>query len=124
MSEIVDTNVIVRFLVGDNRLQQAKARSWFEEAEKGKRKLVIKPIVVAEACFVLESFYKKTRLEISEAFEVFLSQRWFRVDERGVLLNLWQFYIKNLHFVDSFILSWSKINNASILSFDQRLLKK
>jgi len=124
LNQIVDTNIIIRFLVGDEKSQQNQARKYFKEAQLGKRKLIIKSIVVAEACFVLESFYKKTRPEISDAFQVFLSQKWLKVDERGVLLLLWQFYLKNLHFVDSYILSWSKVHNASVLSFDQKLLKK
>ena len=56
--EVVDTNVLIRFFVGDNKVQQKRARNWFSQAQKGKRKLAIKTIVVAETCFVLESFYK------------------------------------------------------------------
>lgn len=80
--QIVDTNVLIRFLVGDHKTQQEQAKKWFSEAEKGKRKMVIKPLIVAETCFVLESFYKKTREEIASAFEVLLSQKWLVVEER------------------------------------------
>lgn len=123
MAEIVDTNVILRFLVGDNKSQQKKARVWFEEAEQGKRKLLIKPLVIAEACFVLESFYKKDRSEIADSFEVFLSQKWFSIDERRSLRSLWSWYRKNFHFVDSFLLACAKNSKSKILSFDKKLLK-
>jgi len=126
MEEILDTNVILRFLVGDNKAQQIKAKQWFAEAEKGKRKLVVKPLVVAESCFVLESFYKKTREEIASVFEVFLSQRWLGVEDREVMLGLWLWYRKNLHFVDSYLISWVKSRNRKmkVLSFDKDLLKR
>lgn len=120
--EIIDTNVLVRFFVGDNKLQQKQAGSWFSQAQKGKRKLVIKSLVVAETCFVLESFYKKKRDEIADVFEVFLAQSWLIVEERDVLLSLWVWYKDGLHFVDSYLLSWVKKNNSSVVSFDKKLI--
>lgn len=122
--EVVDTNVLIRFLVGDNKPQQKQASNWFLQAEKGERKLIIKVLVVAEACFVLESFYKKEKEEIANAFEVLLSQAWLVVEERNVLVSLWDWYKKGNHFVDSYLLSWVKINNSSILSFNNKLLNK
>lgn len=122
--EVVDTNVLIRFFVGDNKLQQKQASGWFSQAQKGKRKLVIKSLVVAETCFVLESFYKKKRDEIADVFEVFLSQSWLAVEERDILLSLWDWYKNGFHFVDSYLLSWAKNNNSLIVSFDKKLTKK
>lgn len=122
--EILDTNVLLRFLVGDNKRQQQEAERWFKEGELRKRKIVIVPLIVAETCFVLESFYKKQRKEIAEALEVFLAQRWLEVEERETLLLLWPWYRKGLHFVDSFLLAWTKIHQGSILTFDRSLSKK
>ena len=123
MIEILDTNVILRFLVGDNQAQQEKAKLIFKEAEKGKRKLLVKPLIVAECCFVLESFYKKERDQIATAFEVFLSQKWLMVEDRKELLLLWKWYRKNFHFVDSYLLAFSRIRKTKIISFDEKLLK-
>ena len=122
--EILDTNVLLRFLVGDNKQQHQETERSFKEAEQHKRKIVLVPLVVAEACFVLESFYKKQRKEIAEALEVFLAQRWFEVEEREVLLSLWAWYRKGLHFVDSFLLAWAQAHKGTILTFDQSLSKK
>ena len=55
---------------------------------------------------------------------IFLSQRWFKVENRDVLLNMWEWYLKNLHFVDSFLLSWMELNEATLLSFDKQALKE
>lgn len=121
MTCILDTNVLLRYLVGDNPLQQKQAISWFFEGEEGKRKIIVKPIVIAEACFVLESFYKKTKKEITEAMEIFLTQKWLKIEDRAILLTIWPLYTKGLHFVDSYLLSWSKANKAEILTFDKKI---
>ena len=123
MEQAVDTNIILRYIVGDDKLQQKKARELFEKAEKGKLKLLIKPLIVAEACFVLESFYKREKHEIADTFEIFLSQKWLKVEDREVMLNMWDWYRKNLNFVDSYLLSWAKVNEGKIVSFDKKLLK-
>lgn len=124
MAEILDTNVLLRFLVGDDKKQLEQAKAWFIQAEKGKRTIVVKALVVAEACFVLESCYGRSRKEIAETMEVFLSQRWLQVEDREELLNLWSWYRQGLHFVDSFLLSWVKIHRAQLLSFDLGLHKQ
>lgn len=119
---IVDTNIILRFLVGDNENQKRQASEWFKKAEIGKIELIIHPLVIAECCFVLESFYKKNRFEISDSLEVFLSQKWLKVENRKALLLMWGDYKNNLHFVDSFLISLAKINASKVLSFDKKLL--
>ncbi len=123
-AEVVDTNVLIRLFVGDNKLQQKQARSWLAQAQKGKRKFIIKALVVAETCFVLESFYKKKRDDITNVFEVFLSQSWLVVEDRYILLSLWAWYKNGFHFVDSYLLSWAKNNNSSVVSFDKKLTNK
>ncbi len=123
MKEILDTNIILRFFVGDNKAQQKKSKLIFAEAERGKRKLLVKPLVIAECCFVLESFYKKKRDQIASSFEVFLSQKWLVVEGREELLLMWNWYRKNFHFVDSYLLAWTKVKKSGIVSFDKKILK-
>src|SRR3989339_1667728 len=124
MNELLDTNVILRYLVGDNEEQQQKATAIFKEAEQGKRKIFLKVVVVAETCFVLESFYKKTKDEIASAMDVFLSQKWLKVEERPSLLSMWDLFRQNLHFVDCYLLALSKTNKFKIITFDKDLNRK
>jgi predicted nucleic acid-binding protein len=124
MSDILDTNVLLRFLVGDHIKHQLQARKWFKEAEQGKRTIVVKPLVIAETCFVLESFYQHPRKVIADTLKVFLSQKWLKVNERPIMLDLWTHYTQGHHFVDSYLLAWIYHHQAGLLSFDQKLLKK
>ncbi len=120
-SYILDTNIIVRFLVKDHAIHYSQAVQWFAEAERGKRDIRVSPLVIAETSFVLESFYKLKRSDIADALEVFVGQRWFDIEERDVLLYAWHYYRKGLHFVDSYLKAWSKLNNCDILTFDKEL---
>lgn len=124
ISYLLDTNVLVRFLVGDIKEQQKQALVRFHQAKEGSIRIIITPLVIAETCFVLESFYKKERQKIADVLEVFLSQRWLKVEDREILLGLWKWYKQGRHFVDSFLLSKAEIQENKILTFDQQLKKK
>lgn len=119
MINILDTNIILRYLVGDNDVLHQESKEIFKKAEKGDLKLLVKVVVVAETCFVLESFYKKSRDEIANAMEVLLSQKWLKVEDRKGLLKMWINYRSKLHFVDSYLLSTAEANKYKILTFDK-----
>ncbi len=120
-SSIVDTNVILRYLLGDNPEQQAQARKWFKQAEENRRELLVTPIVIAEVSFILESFYKKNREEIADVLLVLVSQKWLQVEERTILIGLWRWYKQGFHFVDSYLLSWKKEHAGKVLTFDTEM---
>ncbi len=123
ITSLLDTNVLVRFLVEDNATQKEKAAQWFKEAEQGKRAIVVTPIVVAETSFVLESFYKLERNAIADALEAVVSQRWLDVRERILLVHLWSFYRKGFHFVDSYLRAWVSAHEGELMTFDKKLKK-
>lgn len=118
---ILDTNVLVRFLVGDNAPQRAQAERWFKEAEHNTRTIVVTPLVIAETSFVLESFYKQKRSIIADALEIITSQRWLGLEERQIILKTWTYYRKGLHFVDSYLRAWTAVHGGDILTFDKDL---
>jgi len=121
---LLDTNALLRYLVRDEESQYQQAVGWLKDAADWKIKIIIPTVVVAETCFVLESFYKKQRDEISDSMVVFLSQRWMTVPDRDILLSLWDNFKNGLHFVDSFLLSWAEQKNYKLLTFDKKLKKK
>ncbi|OGV95601.1 hypothetical protein A2W24_06915 [Microgenomates group bacterium RBG_16_45_19] len=124
MKAVVDTNVWVRFFVRDNEAQYRQAVEWFKTGRLGKRKLVLSAVVVAETCYVLDTFYHKTREEIASVWEVVLGQRWLAVAERSVLIAMWPGYRNGWHWVDSYLWAWSGANEGDILSFDKKLRHK
>ena len=122
--ELIDTNIILRYLVNDDDNFYNKAKNILKEAEIGKRKIQVKVVVIAECCYILESFYKKSKEEIASAMEVFLSQRWLKVEDRSALLSMWNNFRQNLHFVDCYLLALAGTNKYKIITFDKELNKK
>lgn len=120
---LLDTNVLIRFLVGDNKEQQEQSFDWFKDAQKGKIKIIITTIVIAEACFVLESFYKISKNKIAEKMELIISQRWISVQDKSTLAKTLSHYKNGLHFVDGFLMALAKEHNADILTFDKKIRK-
>ena len=60
----VDTNVLVRFLVGEDTAQANKVYKLLKNVEKNKDKLYVPVIVFIELIWVLESVYSIERLEL------------------------------------------------------------
>lgn len=121
MLNILDTNVLLRFLIGDVPEHHTQAERWLKEGERGQSQIYVTSLVIAEACFVLESVYKLKRPKIATALELFISQEWLIVPERKVLLNLWKSYLGGLHFVDSYLLVLAQLSGGEVLSFDREL---
>jgi len=55
---LVDTNIIVRYLVQDHEKHAKAAGKLFEACDRGDVEIVVLPAVLAECVFVLESFYE------------------------------------------------------------------
>lgn len=124
MSYILDTNVIVRYIVGDNKDHQEQAMRWFSKAEKGTISIRVLPVVIAEAVYVLQSWYHHPREKIANVMEVFLSQRWLDVHDRDALLDIWEPYRAGMHFIDSYLIALSKAEGVEVLTFDKKLQKR
>jgi predicted nucleic acid-binding protein len=55
---LIDTNVIIRFLVGDHEAHLAQSTQIFEKIETGQQEVEILSTVIMEVLFVLTKFYK------------------------------------------------------------------
>jgi len=122
-SFVIDTNILVRFVVGDNSEQLQKIQNVFRLAEKGKVRLLLPSLVFAEACFVLESWYKQKKSDIAEVFSILVSSPWIEFEERDALLQTLHNYSQGMHFVDAYLIAKSLIEQKEILTFDKKLKK-
>lgn len=121
---VLDTNIILRLVVGDVKKQQQIGVDLFLRAERGKVILIIHPVVLAEVCFVLTSFYDKTDEEVSNMMEALLVPSWLEIEHREALRGMWGWYSEGMHFVDSYLLALEKYEGVEMISFDKKLNKK
>jgi predicted nucleic-acid-binding protein len=116
---LVDTNVVLRFLVQDHDRHSATATRLFRACDRGELTLVFLPAVLAECVFVLESFYRHPRMEIARVLGVLLSSPGVEIDDREEHLDALRRYGNaKSHFVDCTIAAFAVSRVLSVATFD------
>ena len=126
--KLVDTNLIVRYLVQDHEKHAKAAGKLFEACDRGEVIVVLLPAVLAECVFVLESFYRHPRADIASALSRFISspgvQISVEIDEVAAQLEaLDRFKRTKVHFVDCLIAATAVAEDLPVASFDQDFRK-
>jgi predicted nucleic-acid-binding protein len=63
----IDTNILIRFLIGDDEQQAKKVYNIFKKVESEKNELFVPLLVILELIWVLESVYEIPRTEILDS---------------------------------------------------------
>lgn len=115
----VDTNVLVRHLVGDPPEQARRATAALAEAER----LLVTDVVVAECVFVLESFYEAPREQVATALRALLALPSVVVHDAPVLRRALELYeLDRLHFAEAQLVAAAEASGVGrVLSFDRAL---
>ena len=124
MVYLLDTNIIIRFLVGDNEEHLAKSTEYFEQIEQGSMEVEILSDVLMEAFFVLTKFYKVPKVEVISDLKTILSFEGVVNKDKVILFETLSIIEnKNIDFVDALICAKCKFQNYEKLSFDKDLNK-
>ena len=124
MVYLLDTNIIIRFLVGDNEEHLAKSTEYFEQIELGSMEVEILSDVLMEAFFVLTKFYKVPKVEVISDLKTILSFEGVVNKDKVILFETLSIIEnKNIDFVDALIYAKCKFQNYEKLSFDKDLNK-
>ena len=116
---LIDTNLIVRYLVQDHPRHSQGANKLFAACDRGEITLVLLPAVLAEAVFVLESFYKKQRTDIANALILLLGSAGIEMLYPSIHADALDRYGRTkVHFVDCVIAAHAAANNLPIATFD------
>lgn len=120
----LDTNVILRFLLGDVSVQTKKAKEYFNQAKLGKVKLILIAEVILEAVYVLEKNYRVPRVKISELLSGLIKSKYLETEKKEVLIAVLQrFWQTKLDFVDLLLIEQSRSVSVQIFTFDKGLKK-
>ena len=120
---LVDTNLIVRYLVQDHEKHAKAAGRLFDACDRGDVVIVVLPAVLAECVFVLESFYEHPRGDIASALGRLISSPGVEIDAAIHLDALDRYRKTKVHFVDCVIAATAAIENMPVASFDQDFRK-
>jgi len=121
---LVDTNLIVRYLVQDHEKHAKAAEKLFDACDRGDVVVVILPAVLAECVFVLESFYEHTRADIASALGRLISSPGVEIDNAAIHFDALDRHRKTkIHFVDCLIAATAASENMAVASFDQDFRK-
>jgi len=120
-SPVLDTNILIRFLISDNKEQTFKIRKLFLKSPK--KNLEIPDLVIAEVIYVLLSFYKIPKAEIVDKIASLIDSQIFVINEKIIKTALDIFKKENISFVDAYLCSLVVNGENSLLyTFDLKLL--
>lgn len=121
---IVDTNVLLRFLLKDVPHQVKEARETLKLAKEGEIELIVPQIVIFEIVFNLTKLYKFDKTKVIEGIKVILNTQYLKIDDRRIFKTALQFFQKsNLSFVDCFLMAYSAEVKGKVFTFDKDLNK-
>jgi predicted nucleic acid-binding protein len=121
---LVDTNLIVRFLVQDHRKHAKAAGKLFDACDRGDVVIVVLPAVLAECVFVLESFYGHPRGHISSALGRLISSPGVEIAGATIHLDALERYRNTkVLFVDCLLAATAAAEDTPVATFDQDFRK-
>jgi predicted nucleic-acid-binding protein len=118
----LDTNVLVRWLVEDDRKQTARVQTLFESARKGRFVLFVPSTVTLELEWVLRSRYQFEKSTVLTAFNALLEAQEIEFqDEAALERALDQYRSGAAEFADCLHSGLSRAaDRAPLLTFDAK----
>jgi predicted nucleic-acid-binding protein len=123
---IIDTNVLLRFLIADSKAEKEKFKKLLKETSSEKKRLLVPLMVVIELAYVLEKVYKLPKNEVRENIESLEALHSIEVESDDIVLEALRLYAEeNLKFGDAMILAKSRTSGIRpVYSFDKKDFKK
>ena len=116
---LIDTNVILRYLLGDHKSFSPKAKAFMELISQGTKKAEIPSVVIVECVYVMEKFYKIPRNEIVDTLTKILNFSGIvNPDKSEILEALFKYANTNTDIVDCMLAAQSSPEKV-IISFDK-----
>ncbi len=118
----LDTNVIIRFLVNDDKKQAQAVKSLFLKVEEKQESFFVTSTVMLEMIYVLDSVYDYERAEIIDAIESMLLMKILVFENPEAIGHLVNSGKKTgIELEDLFIGLCAKENNCTTtLTFDRK----
>jgi len=114
---IVDANIILRYLLNDAEEMSEKASNLLENNE-----IFVPNEVIAEVVYVFEKVYEVERGEICSSLTELFGYNNIQVSDGEVVKEALKVYSKEkLDFVDAVLYAYNRIRKHKVYTFDKRL---
>lgn len=121
---VVDTNILLRFLLKDVPDQADEAEALLISARNGEVELIIPQIVIFEIVFRLLNIEKYKKAVVIDKLQTILATPYVVTQDRdtfNVAIRL--FANSDIEFVDCFLISYAQVIGGDVVTFDQKLKK-
>ena len=116
---LIDTNVVLRYLLDDHKLFSPKAKAFMQDVAKGLKKAEISSVVIVECVYVMEKFYEIPKNEITDKLSRILNiKEIVNSDKSEILDALLKYKNSGTDIVDCILAAKSSPQRV-IVSFDK-----
>ena len=122
VSNIADTNIVLRYLLNDDPVLSPKAKDLFAKAADHKISIYLDELALAEIIWVLIKHYKQPKDLVVANLQKLISQDWI-VNPRKSLLekSFFDFTRFNISFIDSWLFNLGRETGHRLETFDKKL---
>ena len=121
---LLDTNVLLRYLLDDDADQSPRARRLMKGLERGREHAELEDFVLAEAVWVLEKGLEVPRSEISRRLSALVMFRGLRCRQKSVVLDALSLFSQTTCDIVDCLLAARALNGGlEVSSFDQDFKK-
>ena len=116
---LIDTNVILRYLLDDHEDFSPKAKAFMQDVAKGSIKAELPTVVVVECVYVMEKFYKIPKNEIVDTLSRILNIKGITNSAKSEILDALIKYEKSNADIVDCILAAKSSPQRVVVSFDK-----
>jgi len=124
--KIIDSNVILRFFLGDDEKQSQKAYEFIQALEVGNDEALLTEMVFAEVVWVLQKVYAVPRVEIALKFSRLIKGLGIKtVTFKSIFIEALKIYAETaIDIQDIFLSVLAQSYSCTVVTFNKRDFKK
>lgn len=121
----IDTNILIRFLIGDDVQQAKKVYDLFKNAEAQKNEFFVPLLVLLELIWVLESVYEIPRAALLDSINDLTLMPILKFEQQATVQQFLHTAPKNSHDLSDLLIAHSARDSGcdSVLTFDKKASK-
>lgn len=121
---LIDTNSVLRHVLGDVPEQAALVKPLFEGLRSGEKVALLLESVLAECVYVLFCYYKVPKAELIKHLDGVLRYPGIVNQDKPSMREALKIFGENsVDFVDCLLVAKSRIGNLELITFDKDLKK-